>query len=99
MVPPLEESEDEDRVSFSRWEKRNVVSHHFTELVIYITETEMLSNPRTRLYYKLMSSFLKISQQNARAKTFSLSRALQILKTVLRQGLEDCLRSGYQQVY
>jgi len=31
MVPPQEESEDGDRVSFPRWGKRNVVSHHFTE--------------------------------------------------------------------
>jgi len=33
MVPPLEENEDGDRVSFPRWGKRNVVSHHFTELI------------------------------------------------------------------
>ncbi len=26
-----DESEDGDRVSFPRWGKRNVVSHHFTE--------------------------------------------------------------------
>ena len=42
MVPPLEESEDGDRVSFPRWGKRNVVSFHFTELVLEITEMEML---------------------------------------------------------
>ena len=30
------ESEDGDRVSFPRWGKRNVVSHHFTELVLEI---------------------------------------------------------------
>ena len=34
MDPPLEESEDGDRVSFPCWGKRNVVSHHFTELVL-----------------------------------------------------------------
>ncbi len=28
-----DESEDGDRVSFTRWGKRNVVSRHFTELV------------------------------------------------------------------
>jgi len=33
MVPPLEESEDGNRASFSRWEKRSVISNHFTELV------------------------------------------------------------------
>jgi len=27
-----------DRVSFPRWGKRNVVSHHFTELVFEITK-------------------------------------------------------------
>ena len=32
-----------DRVSFPRWGKRNVVSHHFTELVLEITEIRMLS--------------------------------------------------------
>ena len=42
MVPPLEESEDGDRVSFPRWGKRNVVSHHFTELK-KITVLEMLT--------------------------------------------------------
>ena len=31
MVPPLEESEEGDRASFSRWEKRSVISSHFTE--------------------------------------------------------------------
>ncbi len=41
MVPPLEESEDGDRASFSRWEKRSVISDHFTELVLDITEMEM----------------------------------------------------------
>jgi len=30
-----------DRVSFPRWGKRNVVSHHFTELVLEITVLEM----------------------------------------------------------
>ncbi len=34
MVPPLEESEDGDRASFSRWEKRSVISDHFAELVL-----------------------------------------------------------------
>ena len=42
MVPPLEESEDGDRASFSRWEKRSVISYHFTELVLEITEMRML---------------------------------------------------------
>ena len=35
------ESEDRDRVSFPRWGKRNVVSHHFTELILHITVLEM----------------------------------------------------------
>jgi len=42
MVPPQEESEDGDRVSFPRWGKRNVVSFHFTELVLEITVLKML---------------------------------------------------------
>jgi hypothetical protein len=40
MVPPLEESEDGNRASFSRWEKRSVISHHFPELVLEITVLE-----------------------------------------------------------
>jgi hypothetical protein len=44
MVPPLEESEDGDRVSFSRWGKRNVVSFHFFELVLEIMEMGMLTS-------------------------------------------------------
>ena len=32
-----------DRVSFPRWGKRNVVSHHFTELVLTVTEIRMLT--------------------------------------------------------
>ncbi len=43
MVPPLEESEDGDRASFSRWEKRSVISYHFTELVLKIMGLEMVS--------------------------------------------------------
>ena len=43
MVPPLEESEDGNRASFSRWEKRSVISDHFTELNLEITEMEILS--------------------------------------------------------
>ena len=42
MVPPLEESEDGNRASFSRWEKRSVISNHFTELNLEITEMGML---------------------------------------------------------
>jgi len=42
MVPPLEESEDGNRASFPRWGKRSVISSHFTELVIKITEMVML---------------------------------------------------------
>jgi len=41
MVPPLEESEEGDRASFSRWEKRSVISYHFTELVLEIMEMRM----------------------------------------------------------
>ena len=41
MVPPLEESEDGDRASFSRWEKRSVISNHYTELDLEIMEREM----------------------------------------------------------
>ncbi len=41
MVPPLEESEDGNRASFPRWGKRSVISNHFTELVLKITEMEM----------------------------------------------------------
>jgi len=31
-----------DRVSFPRWGKRNVVSHHFTELILEITKMMLL---------------------------------------------------------
>jgi hypothetical protein len=37
-----------DRVSFPRWGKRNVVSHHFTELVLEITVLEMLPRQEVR---------------------------------------------------
>ncbi len=43
MVPPLEESVDGDRASFPRWEKRSVISSHFTELVLDIMEMGMLT--------------------------------------------------------
>ena len=43
MVPPLEESEDGNRASFPRWGKRSVISNHFTELVLEITEMGMLT--------------------------------------------------------
>jgi len=43
FISPGNESEDGDRVSFPRWGKRNVVSHHFTELVLVITVLEMLA--------------------------------------------------------
>ena len=43
MVPPQEESEDGDRASFPRWGKRSVISNHFTELVLEITEIEIRS--------------------------------------------------------
>jgi len=29
-----DESEDGDRASFSRWEKRSVISNHFTKLIL-----------------------------------------------------------------
>jgi len=32
MVPPLEESEDGNRESFSRWEKRSVISSRLASL-------------------------------------------------------------------
>ena len=35
MVPLMEESEDGNRASFSRWEKRSVISNHFTELLYF----------------------------------------------------------------
>jgi hypothetical protein len=37
-----DESKDGDRVSFPRWGKRNVVSFHFFELVLEITEAKNL---------------------------------------------------------
>ncbi len=49
MVPPLEESEEGDRASFSRWEKRSVISSHFTELVLEITEIEILTFPLKKM--------------------------------------------------
>ena len=36
LLQEEDESEDGDRVSFPRWGKRNVVSHHFTELILEI---------------------------------------------------------------
>jgi len=51
MVPPLEESEDGNRASFSRWEKRSVISNHLTELDLKITEIEMLSISAPQLIY------------------------------------------------
>ena len=48
MVPPLEESEDGNRASFSRWEKRSVISSHFTELVLEITEVGMLTRAKLK---------------------------------------------------
>jgi len=46
MVPHMEESEDGDRASFSRWEKRSVISNHFTKLVLEITEIGTLQERR-----------------------------------------------------
>ncbi len=40
--PRGNESEDGDRASFSRWEKRSVISDHFTELVIGSRKWECL---------------------------------------------------------
>ncbi len=57
MVPPLEESEDGDRVSFPRWEKRNVVSFHFTELK-KITVLEMLTDDGKKLTERNISDKL-----------------------------------------
>jgi len=54
MVPPPEESEDGNRASFSRWEKRSVISSHFTELILEITGMGML--PMHRSYLLLASS-------------------------------------------
>jgi len=48
MVPPLEESEDGDRVSFPRWGKRNVFSSRLPELDLKITEGEMLTRPKLK---------------------------------------------------
>ena len=54
MVPPLEESEDGNRASFPRWGKRSVISSHFTELILCITEMEML--PRKMISFKCLCS-------------------------------------------
>ena len=43
LLQEEDESEDGDRVSFPRWGKRNVVSHHFTEPTLEITVLEMLA--------------------------------------------------------
>jgi len=43
ISPMGNESEDGDRVSFPRWGKRNVVSYHFTELILEITEMGILT--------------------------------------------------------
>ncbi len=39
-----DESEDGNRASFPRWGKRSVISNHFTELILKITEMGMLNN-------------------------------------------------------
>ena len=58
MVPPLEESEDGDRASFSRWEKRSVISYHFTELVLDITEMDMLTDENKHSILSLYSGIV-----------------------------------------
>ena len=67
MVPPLEESEDGNRASFSRWEKRSVISNHFTELNLEITEMEMLLKNFGRLFRKL-KDFFKLRHKFGRFK-------------------------------
>ncbi len=57
MVPPLEESEDGDRVSFPRWGKRNGVSFHFTELVLEITEMDMFVSGHVLCRLRTLSLF------------------------------------------
>ncbi|MCJ7580415.1 MAG: hypothetical protein MUP98_07755 [Candidatus Aminicenantes bacterium] len=49
MVPLLEESEDGNRASFHRWGKRSVISDHFTELVLEITEMGMIASLSSRV--------------------------------------------------
>ncbi len=75
MVPPLEESEDGDRVSFPRWGKRNVVSFHFFELVIGITEMEMLSIT----FLNILSVVLIMACLNSSTATFSKRFPLPLL--------------------
>ncbi len=40
-----DESEERNRASFPRWGKLRVISCHFTELILHITELEMLTLP------------------------------------------------------
>ncbi len=64
MVPPLEESEERNRASFSRWEKRSVISSHFTELVLEITEIRMMASFLFLLLQKQDRCIIKkLSQQ------------------------------------
>jgi len=50
MVPPLEEREDGNRASFSRWEKRSVISNHLPELVFFM-RCEGIENRSTFIYH------------------------------------------------
>ena len=74
MVPPLEESEDGDRASFSRWEKRSVISYHFTKLVLEITKMEMLP------FWNYLSSVGKITGAVRDAQRFILDSYFNFFK-------------------
>jgi hypothetical protein len=50
-----DESEERNRASFPRWGKLRVISYHFTELVLKITEIEMLTHFD---FYIELNSFL-----------------------------------------
>ena len=43
-----DESEERNRASFPRWGKLRVISYHFTELILHITDLEMLPQPMGR---------------------------------------------------
>ena len=66
MVPPLEESEEENRANFPRWGKRSVISYHFTELAHEIVDMGMPSEKRIKC--PLMYTFCAEVDRNCRLK-------------------------------
>ena len=53
------ESEDGDRVSFPRGGKRNVVSHHFTELLLGFTKMKVFTMECSALSFSLEFAIIR----------------------------------------